>query len=68
MSVTPSMFLLALSIVLFSLSALCLTIASVRENRNESDCMAAMLYSASGYTLGAGIACIFILTCMATTS
>ena len=69
MSVAPSvLILLALAIVLFGITALCMTIASARENRNKSDRIAAVLYSVSGYVLGAGVVCIFILTCMATTS
>ena len=69
MSVAPSiLLLLALSIVLFGITAVCMTLASMRESRNESDRMAALLYGVSGYTLGAGVACIFVLICMAVVS
>lgn len=69
MSVVPSvLILMALAIVLFGITAMCMTIASARENRNKSDRMAAVLYSVSGYVLGAGVVCIFILICLAVAS
>lgn len=65
MIVTPSiLILLALSVLLFNIAAVCMKIASVRDNRNESDHMAAVLYTMSGYIIGAGVVCIFVLICL----